>query len=1198
MNTSRKQSFRNMVCIFLSTAFMLTWFPLSHSKPDVVVQAKDDYFREVRMIETEETGIRNPAGLVYSVKDRDFRVISKSKGIKTDDALDMAVMDEHGELKKGRKNRVPYADPINIAYFNPMDKILTIEPSGQRIAVMSADSNGEVEAYIDIADWKLKNPKGITVDNNDGTIYLIDQVGPRLVKIVPGPGGFTDVTITETILSSLGKEKIQGIALDPATGHLHILSPGGSILYEIADSGDVVATRDLSVLGLKDAQTMVFAPSYDTTDAEMQMNLFIADAGSSTEASATGGIYELSLVEPAAVAAANFTSVLINTIHANLLSPPSPDSAAVEYISTLDRLMISDSEVNEMPIYAGANLFQMTRSGVLERTGNTLIFSQEPTGLAFDPVTGNLFISDDDKKTIFEVSPGTDGLFGTSDDTTTYFRTKYFGSNDPEGLAFDFMTGTLFIADGVNAEVYKVKAGSNGRFDGVAPYGDDVVTQFDTSITGFIDPEGIGYDLNTGNLYIVGQPTRYVAEMSPQGEVIRVIDIYAAGSKVAAGIGVGPGSRNPADTVLYVSDRGIDNDNYPAENDGKVYELSLPYGAVENVPPAVTITSPVEDSMHSSLGTITFTGRALDTKDGDLTTGLVWTSSIDGEIGRGNTFSTGELSDGTHTVTAKVSDSDGAEGSASVTIVVTSENSPPTVTISSPAEGATTVSGDPVSFGGSAEDVEDGDLTSSIQWSSSLDGGIGSGASLTRNDLSVGTHVITATVTDSGGAQGTQSVSITVSALNAAPVVTINRPVEGEVYASGQIVTFNASALDAEDGSRSASIRWTSSIDGAIGVGGSFSKSNLTIGSHLITATVLDTKGLAGSATVNITVIANTAPVVTITSPLEGSTTVLGQKVSFAGSALDAEDGSRTSSLRWTSSIDGLIGTGSSFTKTNLSLGTHVITATATDLGALQGSSSVTIVVGENAGPVVTINGPADGSNFALGQPITFTGTAVDLQDGDRTSSLKWTSSINGSIGKGGTFSKSSLSAGTHVITATAADRTGKIGSASITITVNPVTVFSAVGDAYVASSQPEVNFGSAKTLDAISSTYTGNSYLKFSPQGLTGTVVKATLRLFVTTTRADGGSTYGVSNSYKGTETDWMESGLTWSNAPAIEGTPLSSVGAVNSGRWVEFDVSGWVNGDGTYSFALTTTNTTKVTYYSKEATRYRPELRIETTQ
>ena len=91
-------------------------------------------------------------------------------------------------------------------------------------------------------------------------------------------------------------------------------------------------------------------------------------------------------------------------------------------------------------------------------------------------------------------------------------------------------------------------------------------------------------------------------------------------------------------------------------------------------------------------------------------------------------------------------------------------NTAPSVSISSPSNGNTVTEGDAVTFAGSASDDEDGNLSSSINWSSSLDGNLGSGASLQRSDLSVGTHVITASVTDSGDLDASDSVSLTVEA--------------------------------------------------------------------------------------------------------------------------------------------------------------------------------------------------------------------------------------------------------------------------------------------------------------------------------------------------------------------------------------------------------------------------------------------------
>ncbi|MCH2134101.1 MAG: S8 family serine peptidase [Phycisphaerales bacterium] len=89
-------------------------------------------------------------------------------------------------------------------------------------------------------------------------------------------------------------------------------------------------------------------------------------------------------------------------------------------------------------------------------------------------------------------------------------------------------------------------------------------------------------------------------------------------------------------------------------------------------------------------------------------------------------------------------------------------NTAPTVSISSPSNGSAVTEGDSVTFSGSASDDEDGSLSGEISWSSNLDGNLGTGASVQRSDLSVGTHVITASVTDSGNLSDSTSVSLTV----------------------------------------------------------------------------------------------------------------------------------------------------------------------------------------------------------------------------------------------------------------------------------------------------------------------------------------------------------------------------------------------------------------------------------------------------
>src|SRR4029453_9596404 len=75
--------------------------------------------------------------------------------------------------------------------------------------------------------------------------------------------------------------------------------------------------------------------------------------------------------------------------------------------------------------------------------------------------------------------------------------------------------------------------------------------------------------------------------------------------------------------------------------------------------------------------TVTFTGSAIDTPDGNISANLVWTSNLQaGPIGGGRSFSPAGLTGGAHAITATVTDSGGLPGSAA--IVVNVQAAPPT----------------------------------------------------------------------------------------------------------------------------------------------------------------------------------------------------------------------------------------------------------------------------------------------------------------------------------------------------------------------------------------------------------------------------------------------------------------------------------------------------------------------------------------
>lgn len=266
------------------------------------------------------------------------------------------------------------------------------------------------------------------------------------------------------------------------------------------------------------------------------------------------------------------TPELVQVIDTSQLSPPIPDPSGLAFLPS-GNLLVSDGEVEEIPsLYEGKNVFEITTAGELVDSFETTRFSDEPAGLAVHEKT--VFISDDNADMVFRVRPGSDGSYGTKDDKVRSFSTRPFGSDDPEGIAFG--AGVLFIADGRDAEVYRVSRGRNGVFDGVPPIGDDRVRHFDTAELDQPDPEGIEFNADSGTLFIVSNlRNSSIVETTIRGRLLTVIDLSALDIRSPAGLAYGPGSTDPSVNDLYIADRGRDNNSDPPENDGKIFEISF-----------------------------------------------------------------------------------------------------------------------------------------------------------------------------------------------------------------------------------------------------------------------------------------------------------------------------------------------------------------------------------------------------------------------------------------------------------------------------------------------------------------------------------------------------------------------------------------------------------------------------------------------
>jgi hypothetical protein len=291
-------------------------------------------------------------------------------------------------------------------------------------------------------------------------------------------------------------------------------------------------------------------------------------------------------------------------------------------------------------------------------------------------------------------------------------------------------------------------------------------------------------------------------------------------------------------------------------------------------------------------------------------------------------------------------------------------------------------------------------------------------------------------------------------------------------------------------------------------------------------------------------------------------------------------------------------------TATFTKAGAYAFAVTIREGNGLTATSAVTVTVNQTL-TVVTVS-PATTSVFT-GNTAQFTATAKDQFGALSTPppSFLWSVSGGGTISPTGLFTAGATAGGPFTVTAASGSVSG---TAAVTVVTQAAVTLSPIADSYVRSGAANVNTNFGKEIDLYVKKQTSTTvndritFLKFDLTNVIGTVATARLRLngkHDATTAATLISAFAVANN------TWTETGITWTNRPALGAKQGGSVAVNNTVKYYEWDVTAFVKQQKTGGINLVSlgvsmdaTDNSPDIFNAREAAANRPELVITTGQ
>lgn len=537
----------------------------------------------LQTLHTAEYGLDLPTGMIYLPNPDGFLVWDELSN-----PNEVILFGNNGQNQKIEVFPDALKGVIDAVY-DPLSSQLLLLKTGQiRFLGLSIDSSENLNIFdpeaqpIDISGLNLIDPTGFTRNPANGDLYFLDNQPTRLLRVNLGTDNSQsalvadELRLSRELLRHLENHILITLAFNPESYSLFTVAQDQRVIYEISMTGNLLSTLSLDEAALDNIRSLIFAQGVNQSDDPLAHNLFILDGGgpiNGSAQSATGQIVEITLSPTKLpIGIVLRPSYLVRSFSTNksVWKNNSPDPSGIAYLPETGELILVDSEVDEFPpLDTLPNVFYLSSDGVLNRTANTYKFATETSGIAVNPLNNHYFFSDDNVDKVFELDPGPDGTFWTADDV----RTDRIVTIDGEDIAYG--RNTIFVAGGTHGQILIIGLGA----DGVLSEDDDPPITFDTDAYGFSDLEGIAFNETTGTLFIISTASSdtYLGEFSLTGRLLNAWDLsYLGGApNMRSGLIFAPASGDPSITHLYIVSRGIDNNDDPEEDDGKVTEISL-----------------------------------------------------------------------------------------------------------------------------------------------------------------------------------------------------------------------------------------------------------------------------------------------------------------------------------------------------------------------------------------------------------------------------------------------------------------------------------------------------------------------------------------------------------------------------------------------------------------------------------------------